>query len=218
MSEEFRDHVLMVSKHLSSEETHDLAYLYKLPAQFLEPTCRSMHVLVQMEAQQIIKASSPDTLAVAMERINRKDLASKVRKLLKKKKNERLRKPCCDNEDVDCEKQYQNSQIGLAMWHAEIAAQGIRQLLKSWNCQEATEDMITAMQQCDIASEKLKEATRKFELRDSPFPVATMENNSDEENSPSPLTSKLVLIIVLYFAIIHRYNSRNYQSQHQDKA
>ena len=191
MSEElFRDSVFMVSKYLSVGDNQDLAYLYKLPAEFHEKTCRSMHVLVQMEAQQIIKASNPDTLAAAMERIERKDLASKVRKMHKKKKNEKLRKLCCDNEEVDW-RQYQSTQIGVAMWHAEIAAQGIRQLLKSWNCQEATEDMTTAMNHCRIAQEKLNEAAKKFELRDLPFPVAT-EDNSDEENllSPSVTTSE----------------------------
>lgn len=177
MSEEIRDCVFMVSRNLRAEEGHDLAYLYDLPAKYREETCRPMVVLVQMEAQQIIK--NPATLAQAMERISRKDLASEVRKFKKRKKSMRISHGKIKQEELE---DFASAHIDVARRQIEIAMESIRLIPKSvWNnCSQYTDHIIKAA--TDHCTEALNEI--------SGLSGSLSQVTSDEDNSPlSSITS-----------------------------
>lgn len=174
MSEEIRDCVFMVSRNLRAEEGHDLAYLYDLPAKYREETCRPM---VQMEAQQIIK--NPATLAQAMERISRKDLASEVRKFKKRKKSMRISHGKIKQEELE---DFASAHIDVARRQIEIAMESIRLIPKSvWNnCSQYTDHIIKAA--TDHCTEALNEI--------SGLSGSLSQVTSDEDNSPlSSITS-----------------------------
>ena len=126
--EQFRDVVFTVSLNLRPDESHDIAYLYELPEKFRK--ARPIEVLMQLEVEQKIYQDNPETLVKVLERVNRHDLAGKVKraiKTMKKKKSPQNPTNISDNL------QTLHVELALSKMQIEYATHRIRLLEKNFH-------------------------------------------------------------------------------------